>query len=400
MVSAVMFVLIVGSMLIVYLRMGGYESQLVGVRIKATQALYCADSGIEYARFRLSNKAEWISSNWGRIPVGDIGAAEVQFIYSVGSTAGRVISTGIAGNISRRIEAVIDYEVSPFERAVCGVGSIQASGNATTNCYDGAAGPYDEGSATGCGDIASNVIINLRGNTNIQGNVTDGGNLNMKGNANIQGDVTTGGKVNLRGKAAITGSITDNVNPAPSPCDPAIIDIDDKVAQAAVNNDNRLIDPGYLTGTEFRINGNKSVTFPAGTYYFTDFRVSGQATVNIAAGDTVNIYFSGAGPFNITGHGTVNVSDNTARLRIYSNSSAKIKLSGNSSFAGTVFSPYADIKLAGNNIIYGAIFAKGIHLSGNTKLHYDTSLTDAGGGGNTVTAQIISWRETIIQPDS
>ena len=39
--------------------MGGLESGLVQSRLSASQALYCADAGIEHARFRLNVWNQW-----------------------------------------------------------------------------------------------------------------------------------------------------------------------------------------------------------------------------------------------------------------------------------------------------------------------------------------------------
>jgi hypothetical protein len=45
---------------------------------------------------------------------------------------------------------------------------------------------------------------------------------------------------------------------------------------------------------DLSITTNNDVTFPGGTYYFHNFTKTGNGALHVAAGDSVDIYISGA----------------------------------------------------------------------------------------------------------
>lgn len=113
-VTAVVFSFVIALLGISYFRMGGLEGSLQYNSECSTQALYCADSGVEYSRFRLKQDSEWGNvgdvTDWGSIPIGSMGNTSIEFTF-ISSTAylkrGSVICSGTVDNAVRTIKATI-----------------------------------------------------------------------------------------------------------------------------------------------------------------------------------------------------------------------------------------------------------------------------------------------------
>jgi len=401
--AALLAVLVVSTVLALvgtsYLSTSTHEAGLITEQIQEAQALYAAESGIEYARRRLKTWNEW--TDWSETintpqVDGVGGSATVSFTYDDVNEIGTITSTStFLGNQKQIVVSVTPIKETPFQQATCGCTSINLNGAGTVDSYDGSVMTYEDPSnpVTNSGDVVSNGDVDLGGAT-ILGDIVAGGNLSGNNSSNVSGSATLGGNAAAM-SGTVNNGITSNVTPVPSPCDCNAIDIDTEVAQAAASNNNSLIDPAYLTGTDFNIQGQVTTTIPAGTYYFTSFQTGGDASINING--QVIIFFSGSGPFKFTGQGIFNPTNNTGNLRIYSNSTAEIDLQGSSQFAGTIYAPRAPISLSGQTEVYGSLIGQVSIMNGAVGLHYDTSIPAQGEPEeievSTVTVQTNSWSQ-------
>jgi hypothetical protein len=79
----------------------------------------------------------------------------------------------------------------------------------------------------------------------------------------------------------------------------------------------------------------------------------------------------------------------------YKPSKKTATLSGGSSSAFTYYGPSTPITISGQGDICGAIVGKSITSSGGSKLHFDLSLLDSGGGG-VAHVRRIYWRDLAL----
>ncbi len=398
--AALVAVLVVSTVLALvgtsYLSTSTHDAGLVTEQIQAAQALYAAETGIEYARRRLKSGDEWTSPGSWTTTIntpqvnGTGGTATVTFTYDDVNEIGTITSSSnFQGNQKQIVVSVSPIKETPFQQATCNCTSLTVRSSAMVDSYDSSE-IYSAATASASGDVGSNGNIVLEGNAQIQGNLTASGNLTVAAGAGVSGSATLGGSASGGG---VAGGVTQGVSPAPSPCDCNAIDVDTLVSNAALNNNNTDTNPA-ITGTDFYIGSTDTAALTAGTYYFTSFQIMSHATLNISG--QVIIFLAGNGPFEWAGHSVSNTSDNVNNLKIYSNSTADIILGENSSFAGTIYAPRADITLWDAAESYGALFGKNTIIGGNAALHYDTHIPEVGeplGIGTEVTVQTNSWSQ-------
>lgn len=281
-VGAVGIVLVISLMVIVYLRWGGYEGQLVGVRIRAAQALFNADTGIEWGIWKIKNSdtlEDWGTKtahcyDEGLSALVACGTYEVSFVY----TTGILTSTGTYNGISRTVESknTLALDVAVF---VQGAGAFRSRGSRITGgmTIDGRnherTAPYDY--------IPSNDGGNgITGSLAVVTNMTE---VDARDNNYIGNNVWFGG--------------TD-VDPPGSPCIPDCLDYDflENLPAGVLRWDN-LIDTTILSATLiqyhddmiaaiFRFNQNLPVLTPDelvfGSEHTTDTLLRAKAIANNA----------------------------------------------------------------------------------------------------------------------
>ncbi|MEO6325293.1 MAG: Ig-like domain-containing protein, partial [Thermoanaerobaculia bacterium] len=202
-----------------------------------------------------------------------------------------------------------------------------------------------------------------------QGHIVTNGNITLNGSVVITGNATAGpGKIiSLNGNSTISGTrsyATTNANCVP-------IDLAGLGNQVRTANDNARIphtakgnDP--LSGasrTDFSMNGNDTITLPAGTYFFTSFSIGGNSTINTAG--VVKILCTGSA--SIYGGADVNTVGNPSNMRIWISGTA-FGLKGSSTLKGFVYAPNGAVDVDGGSRVTGAIFAKSVTLSGNSRI--------------------------------
>ncbi len=375
------------------------------------QVFYIAESGLVYIRRQLTKPANW--KNWSQAsvngPVVDGGTSSfaVDVTYDAVTEVATATATGIFnGKQQQLVEELTYVPDSVFKSAACGCAGTNL-GSGTVDSYDGAVGLYDGGVTvpiTNEGSIGSNGIVDL-GQTDVLGNVEVGGNLIGQSNSSVSGTARLGGNATAM-SGTVTGGITENILPAPQPCDCGAIDVVTEVAEgASTNNNSDLNFSGDFHGSwafneELTITKG-TVTLNTGTYYFSKLNISGQGKIEVNASTGPVIVFLGGntGPFDIGGGGTINITGtnpSAGDLRIYSDTTAEIKLHGNAGFAGVLFAPFATVTASGTVDNSGSIIAGTVNVNGNVGLHYDTNLPNISEPlptnlGLTVTAT--NWRK-------
>ena len=411
-----------------YLSLGSREAGLVREELASAQALYAAESGINYARRRLKAQSQWTGGDWSQTfetpqVNGLSGSVTVSFSYTDsngdgqlgGTDRGTVVATGQFQGSSRTISAVFAPErATPFDQATCGCSEVNfnsASVTVDSYIYSPSGPGYISGSL---GNVASNGGVEL-GGAEVAGSIIAGGDLSGNNGSQVFGDVTLGGDTEQM-KGSIGGKLRKNQTPAPQPCACDAIEVAAAVEMARNDNDNSYIysicpscmsDGSSLEnpGTEFSTNSD--IELAPGTYYFSKFSIGGNAQVKVAEGGTVRIFLGDIRQdgsinsnqnkrFTFGGGGLANSYDNTANLKIYSASSADITLSGTSAFAGSIFAPAAKIKLSGTSDVYGAIIGDVSTILGTVNFHYDATLAEQSEPqdiNTSVSLRTVSWNQ-------
>jgi len=115
--GAVVFSLLLAMLALGYLRWGGYAGQAAAVRLRAAQALLCADSGVEWSRYFLQDAANWHSWRMPQdpgesgIPVGGLGEFRLDFVYAANSGRGVLTSIGTYAGVSRKVVCELYFKV-------------------------------------------------------------------------------------------------------------------------------------------------------------------------------------------------------------------------------------------------------------------------------------------------
>src|SRR5262249_38660124 len=140
------------------------------------------------------------------------------------------------------------------------------------------------------------------------------------------------------------------------------IDLTGLAAQLAASNSNSsipLTQKGNhaLTGTDFAMSANDSLTLPPGTYYFTSFKLTGQATITLTGPTRILC----TGRVDITGGSFVN--PQPYRLRFWISGAGPFTLNGGASLAAFVYAPAAPATIAGASLT-GGLFAQQVSISG------------------------------------
>ncbi|HEV2719972.1 MAG TPA: Ig-like domain-containing protein, partial [Thermoanaerobaculia bacterium] len=233
-----------------------------------------------------------------------------------------------------------------------------------------------------CNDLSlsGQVVVDSAGlSTSIganSGNVVSNGNVKITGQAAVNGNATAGpGKaVQVSGKGVVTGTSSS----ASTPYDCTPLDLTQLASTLKTTNDNAKIPVSskgikVLSGTDFTIDGQDSVTLPAGTYYFTSFKVTGGAKVLL--GGAVRILCTGA--ITVNGGAALNYdaaasSHNSFLLHLWS-SGTSFSLA-NSTLYGFVYAPAAAATIVESRLV-GTLFAGSIIASGGS--HVTRLIDDA-----------------------
>lgn len=221
-----------------------------------------------------------------------------------------------------------------------GLNGITFNGNGYTDSYNASQGPYSAGSAHHKGSISSN------------------GNINLSGSVKIDGDARcgVGMTTTIQGSATVTG-----LN-AP--------------LGAVVKFPSVTLPSSYTSLGDINMSSG-TVSIAGGTYYLNNLTLSGSATV-IWTGPTV-LYIGNS--YNVSGNASITTYQNLPANRIlnFLPSCTSASWTGTNQCVGELYAPDTDFTISGTVDMYGRVTAKSLTVGGTAGLHYDESLSPAGG---------------------
>ena len=241
----------------------------------------------------------------------------------------------------------------PFADAAHGKSSVNVIGNAYTDSYDSALGPYNvSGNKGHHGDVSTDSIAN-NAITVLPGSTVDGQAIVGPG-----GDPVTG--INNQ------GTITQGTGTEPS----------------AFALPLSTIPTGVTNQGPLNVSGNRTVQLGEGTYWFSSLSVTGNARIRTTG--AVKIYVTGS--VDIGGNGIATAGNLPPNFLLYgtvdpsnaANKCTSVLIHGNGSFYGAVYAPDAAVQIAGNAANYGALTGDTVVINGNGGFHYDEQLGNLG----------------------
>ena len=192
--------------------------------------------------------------------------------------------------------------------------------------------------------------VKMTGNTKVN-SVATNGSISMTGSATVQGDAFTGNG-GVKG-----GRVTGNRNSLAAP----LVYPPAQGGSIATSNDNYRATPSSAVASgSIRLSGQKSVTLPAGKYYFKDIILTGGASV-VCTGP-VEIYLTGT--LSLTGN-TITYDNLPNNLKIFVLGTGKVTLTGTTGVYAEIYAPNSPVTLTGNGEIAGSVVGKSISLTGN-----------------------------------
>ncbi|HVT91035.1 MAG TPA: TadG family pilus assembly protein [Tepidisphaeraceae bacterium] len=260
-------------------------------------------------------------------------------------------------NVSAVSIASVSSSSTPY--AFVGISQVTMSGNSDSDSYNSNNGPYSAGSAGSEGSIGSNGDVNLTGKSNIHGDVHPG----------PSGSLTQGNKVTISGS---TSNLTSPMN---------FSNVD--ASPYASSNNNSNIPSQFITNGDLKVNSNKSLTIPAGTYYFNDVTFNGNSDVSITGAVTIYV----TGNFTMSGHADTNL-NLPSNFKIRVQGAGSVKIAGSTDLYADIYAPEADITVSGTGDLFGDAVGDTLKITGNGSLHYDKSLSNSSSGGTQLISMV------------
>jgi hypothetical protein len=292
-----------------------------------------------------------------------------------------------------------------FNKGMVAKGKIDFNGNnVRTDSFDSSNTNYSTGGryvlakAKSNGDVATDLelinSINV-GNANIYGHVSTGPNGTVSIGAN-------GGVGDFAWQSAHPGLIqdgwvTDDMNVS-------FPDVNIPYTSAWTPGSGIVNGQTYtyvLTSKEYIMNSlslkSKDVLYVAGnaTLYVTgNVSVAGNGVIEIGPSGSLMLYVGGSSA-SISGNGIVNQTGNATNcVYLGLNTNTSLDYSGNASFTGLIYAPYADFHLGGGGTTYydfvGSSVSSTVKMNGHFNFHYDEALANSKWGRGFV---ITGWRE-------
>jgi hypothetical protein len=269
----------------------------------------------------------------------------------------------------RNVEAVVQLSpLSVFQFALFGSTGATISGDVITDSFDSTLGSYSAQTSGTDGDVGSNC--------------TSSGCMTLSGGIAINGQVAVGPDLsNPASAVTISGTVLITANPP-------------IVSQSASFPMPAVAVPAGLTCTDESVGGQQTLTLSSavGAYCFTNLSVGGGGT--IAVDGPVTVYVTGQ--FSAGGNTTMGSSTDPKNLLLVLTSpqtGSLGSLSGTTVFSGAIYAPNGAINVSGDAQVYGSIMANSVTVSGNARVHYDTSLTQVTTIPGPYAVRMQSWRE-------
>jgi len=371
---------------------------------KGLAAMNLAEAGVERAIWELNygDITSWSGSSVkrtlaltsvktaGGVVMGDV-EIEVQNPASDNPT---VTAKGIVpwvggAALEKTVQADLKHKVqSHFNFGIFGDEGFDLHGNAHTDSYNSAVGPYDPLHPNTKGDVGTNA--------------THQWDVVLLNNTIVNGDAVTGFEsdpeivVRLRNNAQVTGDLSTlpEVKPLP-PHNPPFLTQRGNLHVTGGNPSVTISESGTYTG--FTLDTNTKVTISGDVQLYVDgnFTMNSNSILEITPGSHVEI---------ILGNGTFVQESNTQVDNLSQDPKALVLLGteqfktmvwrSNSQFWGVMYVPEATIDYAANADLFGSIVCNSISMSSNAGIHYDESLGTWDKYGVTSTKyQVKTWQE-------
>ncbi|MDI6690027.1 MAG: hypothetical protein QMD66_05630 [Actinomycetota bacterium] len=376
MVLAVLTVFLTGT---IGLTVNGLE--IAQFKKSQTNALYVAESGINYALWNLNTPSAlgghaddstpwrpdgsleyWLENNKSKYTMKVVdGPGENELTIT---SKGRVKVSHGSGWVTRTVEVIARKQLPQvFNYAIASNFNLDMSGNAKTN-----SAPLDH-----MGNIHANTNIRISGNPEIDGLATATGSIIISGRPTFTQGTQTGVSpvdfptVNTLGfynQALVNGETWGDVN---------------------ISRSGTYVVQGVIHGN-LRVSGDAQVEIRGVVYVTGDVRISG----NGSTGDGTIV---AEGRISLSGN-SIYTPGSTNKLAFISLASGNaITISGNPELGGVLYAPNGALAISGNPEIFGAASAKYVYLSGNPTFTYDTDLISDPPVLPGTDYRVVSWKE-------
>jgi len=236
------------------------------------------------------------------------------------------------------------------------------SAKALADSFDATAGyPASQGNNA---LIVSNGLVDVKG-ARINGNLLSAqGSVQLGPGSFVTGDVSAG--TTIANQGTIAGTATPNhpsgaiVAPAVAPC-------------GTFTPAGSWISGNYsYTNGDLTVNGNSTATISAGTYCFHNVKLNGQGVLQTTGAVSIRL----TGTLQANGGSLVNASHLPSNLQIASSFTGDdgVSISGGADAYLTVYAPRTGVTVTGGSPVFGALLGKTLTVSGNSQIHYDTTL--------------------------
>ncbi|MGH8004820.1 MAG: DUF7305 domain-containing protein [Limisphaerales bacterium] len=279
-------------------------------------------------------------------------------------------STGLTEGSTSRIDVTYARRTSPnWDYAAFGDSAVVTGGNAMIDSYNSDSGTYASQATNGPddrgnmfsengGDIGSNGVIALAGNTQVHGDagaydtVTTTANVDVYGTNSSSEPTTTLDPIQL-GDLLYARSVSQ------APADLAL--------QGGAFYD-PITKSVSASGNGARVTFNRS-----GIYFFNNMTFTASSQLIIPSGVNVQIYMIGT--LNAAGGTVVNNTAKPENLLIYS-AGTSVSVAGSATAFAAIYAPRARITISGNGDFYGATIGRVVDVTGGGHLHYDEGLRE------------------------
>ncbi len=277
---------------------------------------------------------------------------------------------------------------SYFNFGIFGDEGFDLHGNAYTDSYNSALGPYDLQNPGQKGDVGTNA--------------THQWDVVLLNNTVVNGDATTGFEsdpdlvIRLRNNARVTGDLKTlpEIKPLP-PYSPPFLT---QKGNFYLNNDSppvTITESGVYTSFALGTNTKATISGDVKIYVNGDFFMDSNSILEIAPGSHVELIL-GNGVFSQSSNTQVNnLSHDPKNLAILGTEDFKTMIwRSNSQFWGVMYIPEATIDYSANSDLFGSIVCNNISMSSNAGIHYDESLASWDKYGTpSAKFQVVRWQE-------
>ncbi|HYK89450.1 MAG TPA: pilus assembly PilX N-terminal domain-containing protein [Acidobacteriota bacterium] len=284
----------------------------------------------------------------------------------------RVDSIGYWGTVARpmgtaQISTVIENSGNAFfDRAIWGIDSVSLSGNASTDSFDPALGPYGGLNVGNRGSIGSNGSVSFNGSVSVHGDVAYGPTGTFSG-----GDVT--------------GQIIHMSQPRFFPPLPSF-------AVGATNislggHSSQTIPAGSYG--DISLGSHGVLTLSGGLYYVNSISIGAQAQLVISGPTTIFVKSA----LDLGGQGVANPTALASNLNIFYAGTNAVSMRGGSQFSAELYAPNATVTMGGNSEFFGSFIGKTISNDGTPDINFDE-----GSLRNNLIQRpfrVINWSQTV-----